>query len=85
MRGLEYLHAQNIVHRDLKGGNVLVDSKGNVKLSDFGCAKSLGNSYLQSFIGTACWMAPEIVLQKGHERFVDIWSLGCTVYEMLTG
>jgi serine/threonine protein kinase len=68
-----------------KRRNILVDSNGNVKLSDFGTAKMLGNSYLQSFIGTYCWMAPEIVLEKGHERFADIWSLGCTVYEMLTG
>lgn len=56
-----------------------------MKLGDFGCATTLGNSYLNSFIGTACWMAPEIVQQKGHERYVDIWSLGCTVYEMLLG
>ena len=63
----------------------MVDTEGNIKLSDFGSANIINNSYLNSFIGTGCWMAPEIINKNGHERFADIWSLGCTVFEMLTG
>ena len=85
LSGLEYLHYHNVIHRDIKGANILVNNDGQVKLSDFGSAKKLKKTYLSSFIGTTCWMAPEIILNKSYERFADIWSLGCTVYEMLVG
>ena len=57
--GLEYLHFHNVVHRDIKGANVLITRNGTVKLSDFGCAKRIG-SYEQSMTGTLSWMAPEV-------------------------
>eukprot|EP00826_Nyctotherus_ovalis_P048442 TRINITY_DN570_c0_g3_i1.p1 TRINITY_DN570_c0_g3~~TRINITY_DN570_c0_g3_i1.p1 ORF type:complete len:277 (-),score=68.04 TRINITY_DN570_c0_g3_i1:241-1071(-) len=91
LEGLEYLHAHNVVHRDIKGANVLVDSNGICKLADFGGAKRIyvGASgeiaLLTSLKGTPYWMAPEIIRQTGHGRQADIWSFGCTVIEMATG
>ena len=84
LQGLEYLHYHNVVHRDIKGANVLITRNGIVKLSDFGSAKRIC-SYEQSMIGTMAWMAPEVIEGKGYNWFADIWSFGCTVYEMLTG
>ena len=88
LEGLEYLHTNKIIHRDIKAANILVN-KGVCKLTDFGASKqifgSIGKEKFNSFIGTPYWMAPEVVMQKGHGRFADIWSLGWTVYEMLTG
>ena len=90
LEGLEYLHAHSIIHRDIKGGNILVDRNGICKLSDFGVSKKIKddldktNSY--SIKGTPNYMAPEIV--KNNDiitRFSDIWSLGCTVIEMING
>ena len=83
--GLEYLHYHGLIHRDIKGANILVNNDGLVKLSDFGSARKIQQSFLNSFIGTTCWMAPEILLDKNYEWYADIWSLGCTVFEMLTG
>lgn len=86
--GLEYLHRHKIVHRDIKGGNVLVDPSGMCKLTDFGTSMSIldlmseGNPTIQ---GTVSWMAPEVIKQEAQGVEVDIWSVGCTVLEMATG
>jgi serine/threonine protein kinase len=87
LEGLNYLHSHKppVVHRDIKGANVLVDTDFCVKLADFGCSKR--SSETQSFvtIGSVPWMAPEVINQKsGHGRKADIWSLGCTFIEMAT-
>lgn len=85
--GLKYLHDRNIVHRDIKCANILVDSNGSVKLADFGLAKAIKLNDVKSCKGTAFWMAPEVLKgkSKGYGIPADIWSLGCTVLEMLTG
>lgn len=86
LQGLAYLHERNVVHRDIKCGNILVDASGSVKLADFGLAKATKLNDVKSCKGTAFWMAPEVVNRKGsgYGLAADIWSLGCTVLEMLT-
>ncbi|XP_022150775.1 mitogen-activated protein kinase kinase kinase NPK1 [Momordica charantia] len=87
--GLEYLHKNGIMHRDIKGANILVDNKGCIKLADFGASKQVAElatvSGAKSMKGTPYWMAPEVILQTGHSFSADIWSVGCTVIEMATG
>lgn len=87
--GLEYLHMHNVIHRDIKGANILVDRDGTCKLSDFGSAKEIIEEFefseQNSLKGTPNWMAPECVKSMEYSRFSDIWSLGCTIIEMLTG
>ncbi|KAK8278862.1 hypothetical protein V6Z12_D09G072000 [Gossypium hirsutum] len=87
--GLEYLHKNRIVHRDIKGANILVDNKGCIKLADFGASKKVVElatiNGAKSMKGTPYWMAPEVILQTGHSFSADIWSVGCTVIEMATG
>lgn len=86
--GLQYLHDHLIVHRDVKGANILVDNNGTLKLTDFGASKKLEEMVTScgvSIKGTANWMAPEVIKQNGYGRQSDIWSLGCTVIEMATG
>ncbi|CAD7702839.1 unnamed protein product [Ostreobium quekettii] len=90
LQGLEFLHRNGIAHRDIKGGNILVDHNGAVKLADFGASKRIEdlvtlNSGFKSLKGTPYWMAPEVIKQTGHGRQADIWSVGCTVIEMATG
>ncbi|XP_078441085.1 mitogen-activated protein kinase kinase kinase 1-like [Wolffia australiana] len=87
LHGLEYLHERGVVHRDIKCANILVDASGSVKLADFGLAKQTSKlNELKSCKGSVYWMAPEVVKRKGaYGAPADIWSLGCTVLEMLTG
>lgn len=85
--GLEYLHTQKILYRDLKPENCLLDGQGHVRLTDFGLSKeSLGQSQLfQSFVGTSLYLSPEMIRREGHGIALDFYCLGCLVYVLLTG
>uniref|UniRef100_A0A8C4QTE5 non-specific serine/threonine protein kinase n=1 Tax=Eptatretus burgeri TaxID=7764 RepID=A0A8C4QTE5_EPTBU len=81
--GLAYLHQHNMIHRDIKAGNVLLTESGQVKLADFGSASIL--SPANSFVGTPYWMAPEVILAMDEGQYdgkVDVWSLGITCIEL---
>ena len=85
---LQYVHSQDIIYRDLKPENVLLDAKGNVRLTDFGLSKegvSDHSTGANSFCGTPEYIAPEVLLRLGHGRAVDWWSLGALLFEMITG
>jgi serine/threonine protein kinase len=87
LEGLDYLHRSDVVHCDLKAANILTTKTGNVKLSDFGVSLNLRamEREIKDVAGTPNWMAPEVIELKGASTKSDIWSLGCTVIELLTG
>ena len=79
-----YMHERNIVYRDLKPENLLLDSKGHIKITDFGFAKVI-ESRSYTLCGTPEYLAPEIIQSKGHSKGVDYWALGVLIYEMIAG
>jgi serine/threonine protein kinase len=100
--GLEYLHKNSYIHRDVKSGNLLVERDGTVLLADFGVSSSLYDSeyYVtattatttekkqlkrNTFVGTPCWIAPEVVQQIGYDQKADVWSFGITCLELTQG
>ncbi|WWC59189.1 uncharacterized protein I303_101738 [Kwoniella dejecticola CBS 10117] len=92
LTGLNYLHEREIIHRDIKGANILVDNKGGIKISDFGISKKVESNLMTgpktnrpSLQGSVFWMAPEIVKQTSYTSKADIWSVGCLIVEMLIG
>merc|ERR1740121_1495771 len=84
--GLEHLHTRDppVVHRDIKGPNILVGPDCRVKLADFGCAKRTQETMTHTFRGSIHWMAPEVIAHERYGRAADIWSYGCVIIEMGT-
>ena len=87
LKGLQFLHAQKKIHRDIKAGNILLTDEGVVKLGDFGVSAQLTDSISKkiSKIGTPYWMSPEVISQKSYDSKCDIWSLGITCIELAEG
>ncbi|XP_061692156.1 cGMP-dependent protein kinase 2 isoform X4 [Syngnathoides biaculeatus] len=86
LEAFDYLHKMGIIYRDLKPENLLLDAKGYVKMADFGFAKKIGlGKKTWTFCGTPEYVAPEVIMNKGHDFGADCWSLGILIFELLTG
>ena len=85
LEGLKYIHSKNVIHRDIKGGNILIVKSGVVKIADFGLAILCDNKKIHSLVGSPYWMSPEVIQEEEIiTSACDIWSLGATIIELLT-
>lgn len=86
-KGIQYIHSKNIVHRDLKLGNLFLTAKMELKIGDFGLSEYITSQHdrLTSVSGTPNYIAPEILDKKGHSYEVDIWAIGVIAYTLLVG
>jgi len=85
IKALQYCHARHVIHRDLKPENILIGANGSLKIADFGYAVHALNSRRATVCGTLDYLAPEMIESKDYDQSVDIWSLGCIIYEFLVG
>jgi serine/threonine protein kinase len=87
LQGLKYLHDKNVLHRDIKGANILMNNKGSIKLADFGLAryKTQQKQYTNRVV-TLWYRAPELLLgQRNYDHLIDVWSVGCFLFELYAG